>query len=144
MRRRGADYGPQVRARLEFGHFVSAVDFHTALRARGAWLAKTLADTYANADVTILPVLSDPLPTIAELDVSDSPKMWMATGRMVKYTRPINYLGLPTIALPMPRSGSELPNGFQLIGRPFAEGRLLALGHAYQQELPPEVAMRLA
>jgi aspartyl-tRNA(Asn)/glutamyl-tRNA(Gln) amidotransferase subunit A len=144
MRRRGADYGPQVRARLEFGHFVSAADFHTALRARGTWLAKTLAETYANCDVTMLPILSDPLPTIAELDVSDNPKMWATTGRMVKYTRPINYLGLPTLALAMPRSGSELPNGFQLIGRPFAEGRLLSLGRAYQKELPPEVATRLA
>lgn len=144
MRRRGADYGPQVRARLEFGHFVSGVDFHTALRARGTWLARTLAETYADADVTILPILADPLPTIAELDVSDSPRMWGATGRIVKYTRPINYLGLPTIALAMPRAGSELPNGFQLVGRPFAEGRLLALGRAYQKELPPEVARRLA
>ena len=144
MRSRATDYGPQVRARLEFGHFVSAVDFHTALRARGTWLARTLAETYAYADVTILPILSDPLPTIAELDVGDSAKMWAATGRMVKFTRPINYLGLPTIALPMPRSGSELPNGFQIIGRPFTEGRLLALGRAYQQELPPQVATRLA
>jgi aspartyl-tRNA(Asn)/glutamyl-tRNA(Gln) amidotransferase subunit A len=144
MRRRGADYGPQVRARLEFGHFVAAADFHTALRARGTWLAKTLAETYAGADVTILPIIADPLPTIAELDVSDSPKMWAATGRMVKFTRPINYLGLPTIALAMPRAAKELPNGFQLIGRPFTEGKLLALGRAYQQELPPEVATRLA
>lgn len=144
MRRRGQDYGPQVRARLEFGHFIGAADFHTALRARGTWLARTLAETYAGCDVTILPILSDPLPTIAELDVSDNPKMWATTGRMVKYTRPINYLGLPTLALAMPRAGTELPNGFQLIGRPFAEGRLLSLGRAYQQELPPEIAKRLA
>lgn len=144
MRRRGADYGPQVRARLEFGHFVSAADFHTALRARGTWLAKTLRDTYANCDVTALPILPDPLPTIADLDVGANPNMWQVTGRMVKFTRPINYLGLPTIALALPRSGSELPNGLQLVGRPFAEGRLLALGRAYQQELPPEVAKRLA
>jgi aspartyl-tRNA(Asn)/glutamyl-tRNA(Gln) amidotransferase subunit A len=144
MRRRAGDYGPQVRARLEFGHFISAADFHTALRARGTWLARTLAETYAACDVTALPIFADPLPTIAELDVSDSPKMVAATGRIVKYTRPINYLGLPTLALAMPRSSKELPNGFQLIGRPFAEGRLLALGRAYQRELPPEVATKLA
>ncbi len=144
MRRRSADYGPQVRARLEFGHFVPAADFHTAVRARGTWVARTLAETYKDADVTILPILADPLPTIAELDVGGGPNMMAAMARSVQFTRPINYLGLPTLALPMPRGAAELPNGLQLIGRPFAEGRLLALGRAYQRELPPEVAKRLA
>ena len=40
-------------------------------------------------------------------------------GRVVKYTRPINYLGLPTLTLPVPRNGG-LPNGIQIIGKPYA------------------------
>ncbi len=144
LRTRAADYGPQVRARFEPGHYLSAVDYLTALRARGHWLKKTLAETYAEADIAILPILPDPLPTIAELDVGDGPTLLSAMARTVHFTRPINYLGLPTLALAMPRAAAELPNGFQLIGRPFAEGRLLALGRAYQQAIPPEVAQRLA
>lgn len=143
LRKRGDDYGPQVRARIEYGHFVSAADYQTALRARGTILAKVLAHTYAQADMAILPVLADPLPTIAELDVAGGPQLLAAMGRAVKYTRPLNYLGLPTIVLPTPRNGG-LPNGFQLVGRPFAEDRLLAIGRAYQKILPPEVATRLA
>ena len=46
-------------------------------------------------------------------------KLQAAMGRVVKYTRPVNYLGLPTLALPVPRNGG-LPNGIQLIGRPYA------------------------
>jgi len=142
LRTRPTDYGPQVRARAEVGHFISAVDHLTALRARGLILKRTLAETFKDVDVAILPILADPLPTIAELDVGGGPQVQAAMGRVVKYTRPINYLGLPTLTLPIPRSGG-LPNGVQLIGKPYAEALLLAIAQAYQREVPPEIARPL-
>jgi aspartyl-tRNA(Asn)/glutamyl-tRNA(Gln) amidotransferase subunit A len=142
LRTRPQDYGPQVRARAEVGHFIAAVDHLTALRARGTYLQRTLDRTFGGIDVAILPVLADPLPTIAELDVGGGPTVQAAMGRVVKFTRPINYLGLPTLTLPVPRDGG-LPNGIQLIGRPFAEAQLFAIGQAYQREVPPELAQRL-
>jgi aspartyl-tRNA(Asn)/glutamyl-tRNA(Gln) amidotransferase subunit A len=143
MRTRAQDFGPQVRARLEVGHFIPAVDHMTALRARGTYLQRTLDETFKGLDIAILPILADPLPTIAELDVAGGPQLQAAMGRVVKYTRPVNYLGLPTLALPVPRHGG-LPNGFQLIGRPYAEAQLFAIGQAYQREVPPEIARPLA
>ena len=131
-------YGPQVRARIEFGHFISGADHQTALRARGTLLAQLLAETYAACDVVALPTFADPLPTIAELDVGGGPALMAAMARVIEFTRPVNYLGLPALTLPYSRE-SLLPNGFQLVGRPFAEARLLALGAAYQREVPPEV-----
>jgi aspartyl-tRNA(Asn)/glutamyl-tRNA(Gln) amidotransferase subunit A len=118
------------------------VDHVTSLRARGTYLQRTLDRTFGDIDVAILPVLADPLPTIAELDVGGGPSVQAAMGRVVKFTRPINYLGLPTLTLPVPRDGG-LPNGIQLIGRPFAEAQLFAIGQAYQREVPPELAQRL-
>jgi aspartyl-tRNA(Asn)/glutamyl-tRNA(Gln) amidotransferase subunit A len=143
MRTRAQDFGPQVRARLEVGHFIPAVDHMTALRARGTYLQRTLDATFKGLDITILPILADPLPTIAELDVAGGPQLQAAMGRVVKYTRPVNYLGLPTLALPVPRNGG-LPNGIQLIGRPYAEAQLFAVGQAYQREVPPEIARPIA
>jgi aspartyl-tRNA(Asn)/glutamyl-tRNA(Gln) amidotransferase subunit A len=142
MRTRPNDYGPQVRARLEVGHFIPAVDHMTALRARGTYLQRTLDTTFKGLDIAILPILADPLPTIAELDVAGGPKLQAAMGRVVKYTRPVNYLGLPTLTLPVPRKGG-LPNGIQLIGRPYSEAQLLAIGQAYQRVVPPEIARPL-
>jgi aspartyl-tRNA(Asn)/glutamyl-tRNA(Gln) amidotransferase subunit A len=139
IRQRSADYGPQVRARIEFGHFISAADHQTALRARGTLLARTLAETFGRCDVTMLPVLPDPLPTIAELDVGGAPNITAALGKIIKFTRPINYLGLPALSLPFAREGG-LPNGFQIVGRPFDEARLLQIGFAYQRLVPPEIA----
>lgn len=139
MRTRPNDYGPQVRARLEIGHFIPAVDHLTALRARGTFVKRTMDETFKNIDVAILPIFADPLPTISELDVGGGPQLQAAMGRVVKYTRPVNYLGLPTLTLPVPRKGG-LPNGIQIIGRPFAEAGLFAIGQAYQREVPPEIA----
>jgi aspartyl-tRNA(Asn)/glutamyl-tRNA(Gln) amidotransferase subunit A len=143
LRQRPNDYGPQVRARVEVGHFIHAVDYLTALRARGAIVQRTLERTFKDIDAAILPVFADPVQTIAELDVAGGPTLQATMARVVKYTRPINYLGLPAITLPVPRSGG-LPNGVQIIARPYAEAQLLAIGQAYQREVPPELAKRLA
>ena len=142
LRTRPGDYGPQVRARAEVGHFISAVDHLTALRARGMFLERTLRETFRDIDVAILPVLADPLPTIAELDISAGPTVQAAMGRVLRFTRPVNYLGLPTLTLPVPRAGG-LPNGIQLVGRPYSEAMLFAVGQAYQREVPPEIARPL-
>jgi aspartyl-tRNA(Asn)/glutamyl-tRNA(Gln) amidotransferase subunit A len=138
MRTRSDDYGPQVRARIEFGHFISGADHQTAVRARGTLLARVMDDVYGVCDVAALPTFADPLPTISELDVGGGPALMAAMARVIKFTRPVNYLGLPALTLPYPREG-YLPNGFQLIGRPFSEAQLLGLGAAYQREVPPEI-----
>ncbi len=138
------DYGPQVRSRLEVGHFVSGVDHMTALRARGMLLQRTLDETFKDIDVAILPITADPLPTIAELDVAGSPTVQATMARVVKFCRPISYLGLPTLTLPIPRSGKQLPGGVQIIGRPFSEALLLRIGQAYQKRVPPEIARPVA
>ena len=140
---RPGDYGPQVRARLEVGHFISGVDHMTALRARGTMLQRTLDQTFATIDVAILPITADPLLTIAELDVAGSPAVQATMARVVKFCRPISYLGLPTLTLPIPRSGNQLPGGVQIIGRPFSEALLLSIGQAYQKRVPPELARQV-
>ena len=131
-----------MRSRVEVGHFIGAVDHLTALRARGSYVKRTLDQTFKDIDVAILPILADPLPTHRRARRRRRPNLQAAMGRVVKFTRPINYLGLPTLTLPVPRDGG-LPNGIQLIGRPFAEAQLLAIGQAYQREVPPEIARPL-
>jgi len=140
LRTRAQDYGPQVRARIEFGHFIHAADHQTALRARGTMLRGFLQEAFGQADALILPVFADPLPTIAELDLADGAALMPKIARVIHFTRPINYLGLPTVTLPYQRNDGELPNGFQLVGRPFGEAALLRLAAAYERQVPVEIA----
>ena len=46
---------------------------------------------------------------------------------------PFNLIGLPALALPCGFTSAGMPVGLQLVGPPFAEGRVLAAGHAYQR-----------
>ena len=43
------------------------------------------------------------------------------------FTVPANLAGIPAIAIPSGRDGSGLPLSLQVMGRPFAEGDLLAV-----------------
>lgn len=140
MRTRGHDYGPQVRARIAFGHFISAADHQTAARARGMIIQDLIDAVFGHCDALLLPTFPDPVPTIAELDVAGGPSLIAKIGRVISYTRPVNYLGLPALTMPYPRAGVGVPNGFQLVGRPFAEDVLVALGAAYEKAVPVEIA----
>ncbi len=140
LRNRRDDYGPQVRTRVEYGHFVPGVDYVTARNARGKLLQELIATIYSQCDVVMLPNFAAPIPTIAELDVGDGPQLMATLAKVMKYSRPLNYLGLPALTLPYPHLSDTLPNGFQLMGRPFSEPRLLRMGYAYQTRSPVHLA----
>jgi aspartyl-tRNA(Asn)/glutamyl-tRNA(Gln) amidotransferase subunit A len=51
---------------------------------------------------------------------------------ITRFMRPTNFLGLPSLVVPAGQSKSGLPIGMQLIGRPFGDETLIALGLAFQ------------
>jgi len=132
MRERPQDYGPQVLMRLQNGLAVPAVSYLEAMRWRGVALAEFVA-AIADVDAVLAPVSPVPAPTIAESDVGNSLNAEAVIQRLTRFTRPINYLGLPALALPCGFSGSGLPIGLQMIGRPFDEATLLRIGAAWQR-----------
>ena len=129
---RPQDYGPQALMRLQNGLAISGVTYLEALRWRGPALAAYLAAT-AGADMLLAPVAPAAAPTIAESDVGNSPDAEAMIQRLTRFTRPVNYLGLPSLAIPAGFTGKGLPVGMQLIGRPFDEATLLRAGAAFQR-----------
>jgi aspartyl-tRNA(Asn)/glutamyl-tRNA(Gln) amidotransferase subunit A len=129
---REQDYGPQVLMRLHNALAISGVTYLEALRWRGPALAAHTAAT-AGVDAVIAPVAPVPAPTLAESDVGNSPDAESVIQRLTRFTRPINYLGLPALAIPSGFTRSGLPVGMQLIGRSFDEATLLRIGAAFQR-----------
>jgi aspartyl-tRNA(Asn)/glutamyl-tRNA(Gln) amidotransferase subunit A len=84
-------------------------------------------------DAVLAPVGPGPAPTIAESDVGNSPNAEAVIQRLTRFTRPVNYLGLPSLAIPSGFTPSGLPVGMQLIGRSFDEAMLLRIGAAFQR-----------
>jgi aspartyl-tRNA(Asn)/glutamyl-tRNA(Gln) amidotransferase subunit A len=129
---RPQDYGPQVLMRLQNGLAIPGVSYLEALRWRGPALAAHLA-AVAGVDAVIAPVAPVAAPTIAESDVGNSPDAEAVIQRLTRFTRPINYLGLPSLAIPSGFTKSGLPVGMQLVGRSFDEAMLLRIGAAFQR-----------
>jgi aspartyl-tRNA(Asn)/glutamyl-tRNA(Gln) amidotransferase subunit A len=132
MIERPQDYGAQVLMRLQNGLAIPAVSYLEAMRWRGPALAAYLA-AVAGTDAVLVPVGPVPAPTIAESDVGNSPNAEAVIQRLTRFTRPVNYLGLPSLAIPSGFTRSGLPVGMQLIGRSFDEGMLLRIGAAFQR-----------
>jgi aspartyl-tRNA(Asn)/glutamyl-tRNA(Gln) amidotransferase subunit A len=129
---RPQDFGPQVLMRLQNGLAIPGVTYLEAMRWRGAALAAHVAAT-SGVDAVIAPVSPVPAPTIAESDIGNTPGAEAVIQRLTRFTRPVNYLGLPSLAIPSGFTKSGLPVGMQLIGRSFDEATLLTIGAAFQR-----------
>lgn len=133
LRERPQDYSEQVRARLELGAAVAATQYINALRLRDQALKMWLAEVMSEVDAVHAPCVAFATPTIAETDVGGGQKMGQVLAQVTRLMRPVNYLGLPSLAVPCGFQPHGLPCAFQLIGRPFDEALLFRLGHAYQR-----------
>jgi aspartyl-tRNA(Asn)/glutamyl-tRNA(Gln) amidotransferase subunit A len=141
---RPQDYGPQVLMRLQNGLAIPAVLYLEAIRWRGPALAAHIAAT-SNVDAVLAPVAPVAAPTIAESDIGNGPNAEAVIQRLTRFTRPINYLGLPSLSIPCGFNAEGLPIGMQLIGRSFDEATLLTVGAAFQratdfhEKVPPAI-----
>jgi aspartyl-tRNA(Asn)/glutamyl-tRNA(Gln) amidotransferase subunit A len=132
MIERPQDYGAQVLMRLQNGLAIPAVSYLEAMRWRGPALSAYLA-AVAGTDAVIAPVAPMPAVTIAESDVGNSLNAEAVIQRITRFTRPINYLGLPSLSIPSGFTKSGLPVGMQIIGRSFDEAMLVRIGAAFQR-----------
>jgi aspartyl-tRNA(Asn)/glutamyl-tRNA(Gln) amidotransferase subunit A len=130
LRERPGDYGPWVRARLENGLAYSAVEYLEAMRWSGVALAEHLA-AIGTVDAILAPASREPAPTLEATDVG-GPNAEATIVGVTRFMRQVNYLGLPSLAIPAGQSETGLPVGLQLIGRPFGDETVAALGMAFQ------------
>ena len=91
---------------------------------------RTVNEVFAEVDLLITPTTPVPPITIEEaskMAPSLAGEVWL------RNTRPFNCYGLPTISIPCGFTNSGLPLGLQIAGPRFAEGRVLAFAHAFEQ-----------
>ncbi len=133
MRQRPQDYSDYMRSRIEGGFVIPATWYAQALAKRGPALSQFLTTVMAQCDVLHMPTSPVPVPTITATSATGTdPKTLASLGGMAVFTRPFNYLGLPSISVPCGIDGNGLPLGFQMVARPFDEATLLRAAHTYQ------------
>ena len=132
LHERPQDYAKQSRARMLVGLGVPATLYAEAVRARATLLDELLRAAFSRCDLLHVPVLKRPVPTAAETDVGGGAATQEVLGQIVANTRPLNYLGLPGLAVPIGFTRNGLPQAMQLVGRPFREDLLFRVGAAYE------------
>ena len=118
---------PVLRRRLAKGLEVTGDSLAASLAARPRLIRDFEEQVLAGADAALLPVMAIRTPTAAECNpTSDrfSPKTLYA---MSRFTRFVNLLGFPAVALPAGFDGRGLPIAVQFVGRPGSDLALLEL-----------------
>ena len=134
LRERPDDYGEQTLGRLLPGLLYPATQYIEALNLREKVLQDLSAAVFTDADLLHLPVIPFPVPTIEESDIAANPGFSDYVLQFGHCTRPINFLGLPAITVPIGTTRNGLPCAMQLVGRSFDEALLFRAAHAYERE----------
>jgi aspartyl-tRNA(Asn)/glutamyl-tRNA(Gln) amidotransferase subunit A len=118
----GMAIGPGVRMRAQTAKSFLPGAYAEELRTM-AERRRAFSDWVKPYDAILLPTMAVPAIPLAEVDETSPIPGYL--------TRPANYLGLCSLALPSGQSGG-LPIGIQIVGKPFAERDVLRLGKAFQ------------
>ena len=119
-----------TRRALQNGASAKAADY-----IQGRWrlemMRRTIDDAFKNVDLVVLPTRRRTPRTVdasikrEETDVPRNPEL--------ENTGQFNVYGIPAISIPCGVTPKGLPVGLMIAGPRFAEGRVLALAHAFEQ-----------
>ncbi len=129
---RAADYGEEVRQRIESGNKVLAHRYLVAFDVRRRLLAEFDA-AFREVDAIVAPTLPVPAPPIDAESVRIEGEELDTRRVVVGHSRPANFTGLPAISVPCGFTREGLPVGLQLIGPAFQEATLLRIAYSYEQ-----------
>ncbi len=122
-----ASLAAMLRRRLAKGLDISDAALAESVRARAKLVIDFGQQVLAGNDAAVLPVMAIPTPSAAECDPASerfSPRTLYALSR---FTRFVNMLGFPAVALPAGFDDRGMPVAIQIVGRVGSDRALLDL-----------------
>ena len=131
---RARGFGAEVRRRLMIGTYVLSAGYYDAYYVRAQKIRTLIKRDFETAfadgvDAILTPATPSAAFGIGEKGSADPVEMYLND----VFTVTVNMAGLPGLATPAGLSNEGLPLGLQLIGRPFDEETLFALGETIEQ-----------
>ncbi|MFG1479083.1 Asp-tRNA(Asn)/Glu-tRNA(Gln) amidotransferase subunit GatA [Xanthobacter sp. V4C-4] len=131
---RAAGFGAEVRRRIMIGTYVLSAGYYDAYYLRAQKVRTLIKRDFdiafaAGVDAVLTPATPSPAFGIGEKLKADPVEMYLND----VFTVTVNMAGLPGISVPAGLSADGLPLGLQLIGRPFEEQTLFALGEVIEE-----------
>lgn len=131
-RSRSEGFGSEVKRRIIVGTYALSAGYYDAYYLKAQKIRRLIRDEFLSVLNDVDVILSPTTPGIAFKQgekTEDPVSMYLSD----IYTIAVNLAGLPAISAP---AGfiNDMPVGFQLIGKHFAEAQLLNIVHQYQQQ----------
>ncbi len=131
---RAAGFGREVRRRIMIGTYVLSAGYYDAYYLRAQKVRTLIKRDFeqcfaAGIDAILTPTTPSAAFAVGEKGRADPIEMYLND----VFTVTVNMAGLPGISVPSGLDAAGLPLGLQLIGRPFAEETLFALGAAIER-----------
>jgi aspartyl-tRNA(Asn)/glutamyl-tRNA(Gln) amidotransferase subunit A len=129
---RAADYGSDVRSRLEMGTKVFATTYLSALELREKFIQQFhLALEDSGVDALAVPTTPITAPLIGQEAIRLGNQSTRAL--LLRANRPANLAGVPAISFPCGFTPAGLPVGLQLMGAVADEHLLLEIAHLFER-----------
>jgi 1-carboxybiuret hydrolase len=130
LRKRPNDYDPAVRDRLIAGAMVPAPLVVRAQKFR-RWYREQVLELFKSVDVILAPATPCIAPKLGQTTfVLDGVELPVRANVGI-HTQPISFIGLPVIAVPVPRE--PMPIGVQIIAPPWREDLAFRLASALER-----------
>ena len=130
-RSRGEGFGAEVKRRIMIGTYALSAGYYDAYYLKAQQVRRLIRDDFLRAFEDVDVIMGPTTPTTAFRlgEKADDPvSMYLSD----IYTIAVNLAGLPGMSIPAGFAG-EMPVGLHVIGNYFEEGRLLNVGHRFQQ-----------
>ncbi len=130
-RSRGEGFGDEVKRRILVGTYALSAGYYDAYYIKAQKIRRVISDEFQQAFKSVDVIAGPTTPTTAFAlgSKTDDP---VAMYLNDIYTITANLAGLPGISFPCGFS-NNMPVGLQLVSNYFTEGRLLNIGHRFQQ-----------
>jgi len=135
---RAAGFGAEVRRRVMIGTYVLSAGYYDAYYVRAQKIRTLIKRDFetafaAGVDAILTPATPSAAFGIGEKGAADPVEMYLND----IFTVTVNMAGLPGLVAPAGLSAEGLPLGLQVIGRPFDEETLFALGEVIEKSAGP-------
>ena len=119
-------FGQDVLKRLQTGAAYTSTEYILARRMQTI-LRCQFNEFFNEYDLLLTPTTPITAPERGSADPFDRPRL------LTRFTAPFNLTGLPALSVPCGWSSEKLPIGLQMVGKAWAEAKVLTAGRLYEQ-----------